>query len=62
MDKNEKLFERKTYRIEDAGKMLGLGKNASYKAAHKGEIPVIKIGNRLFVPKAAFDRMLEQGE
>ncbi|MEW8623956.1 MAG: helix-turn-helix domain-containing protein [Candidatus Thiodiazotropha endolucinida] len=43
----------------DAGKALGLGKNSSYAAAHKGEIPTIRIGGRLLVPKAALQRLLE---
>ena len=41
--------------------MLGLTRNASYEAAKRGEIPTIKIGKRLKVPKLAFDRLLEQG-
>jgi excisionase family DNA binding protein len=52
-------IERKTYDIETAGRMLGLGKNASYNAAHRGEIPTIRIGGRILVPKAAFEKMLE---
>jgi excisionase family DNA binding protein len=49
----------KTYSIARAGELLGLGKNATYNAAHRGEIPTIKIGGRLLVPRAALDRMLE---
>lgn len=56
--KKEKA-DRRTYNIEEAGRMLGLAKNAAYNAAHRGEIPVIKIGGRMLVPKAAFDRLLE---
>ncbi|MDR3401939.1 MAG: helix-turn-helix domain-containing protein [Chthoniobacter sp.] len=44
----------------EAGQMLGLTKNAAYAAAKRGEIPTIRIGRLLKVPKAAFDRMLEQ--
>jgi excisionase family DNA binding protein len=50
--------ERKTYNVGEAGKLLGIGRNAAYEAAKRGEIPTIKIGRRLLVPKAAFDRML----
>jgi hypothetical protein len=52
--------ERLVYGVPEAGRKLGLGKFASYAAAARGEIPVIKIGKFLRVPKAAFDRMLDQ--
>jgi excisionase family DNA binding protein len=50
--------ERLTYDIVEAGRLLGLGRNASYEAAKTGQIPVIKIGKRLLVPKMALDRLL----
>ena len=54
----ERIGERKTYKIEEAGKLLGIGRNGAYEAAKSGQLPVIKIGKRLLVPKAALDRML----
>jgi excisionase family DNA binding protein len=49
---------RRTYKIEEAGKLLGIGRNQAYEAAKRGDFPTIKIGKRLLVPKAALDRML----
>ena len=54
--------ERKTYKIEEAGRLLGVGRNQAYEAAKRGEIPTIKIGKRLLVPRAALDRLLDSGE
>jgi excisionase family DNA binding protein len=49
-----------TTTIVDAAKRLGIGRNQAYEAAaHRGEIPVIKIGTRLLVPTKALDRMLD---
>lgn len=49
-----------TYSIEEAGKLLGIGRDASYEAARTGRLPVIRIGRkRMVVPKAAFHKMLE---
>jgi hypothetical protein len=49
----------KTLSVPEAGKRyFDLGKNASYDAARRGEIPVIKIGSRLRVPIVALERML----
>ena len=50
--------ERKTYSIEEAARLLGVGRNQGYEAARTKQIPVIKIGKRLLVPKAALDRLL----
>jgi excisionase family DNA binding protein len=49
-----------TYLVPEAGEMLGLSRNASYAAAKRGDLPTIKIGKLLRVPKAAFDRLLAQ--
>ena len=51
--------DRVTLDVPEAGKLLGLGRNAAYEAAAKGEIPTIRIGKRILVPRAAFERMLE---
>jgi hypothetical protein len=50
--------ERLTYDVPKAGKKLGLGRNASYDAAHRGDIPTIRVGGRLLVPIVQFERML----
>jgi excisionase family DNA binding protein len=42
----------------DAGRMLGLGRNATYEAISRGEIPVIRFGRRIVVPKKALERLL----
>ena len=51
---------RLVYEVPEAGEMLGLTRNAAYAAAKRGDIPVIKIGKLLRVPKVAFDQMLER--
>jgi excisionase family DNA binding protein len=46
--------------VPEAGRMLGLSRNASYEAAKRGDIPTIRIGKLIRVPKAAFHQMLER--
>ena len=48
------------YDVPEAGRMLGLSRNASYEAVKRGTIPTIKIGKLIKVPKAAFHQMLER--
>ena len=45
------------YEVPEAGAMLGLSRNASYDAAKRGDIPTIRIGKLIRVPKLAFQRI-----
>jgi len=50
-----------TLSVPEAGKRyFGLSRNASYDAAARGEIPVVKIGRLLRVPVRALERMLDR--
>ena len=54
---NEKT-EPVTMSVPEAGRRLGIGRNSAYDAAARGQIPTIKIGRRILVPRVAFERML----
>jgi len=45
--------------VPDAGAKLGLSKPTAYLLAKKGVIPTIRLGHKLVVPVAAFERMLD---
>ncbi len=47
-----------TVTVEQAGRALGIGRNAAYAAAKRGDIPALKIGGAIRVPTAALRRML----
>jgi excisionase family DNA binding protein len=44
--------------VPEAARILGIGRNAAYEAAARGEIPTIRIGRLRRVPKAALRKML----
>jgi hypothetical protein len=47
--------------VPEAGqKYFDLGRNATYEAARRGDIPTIKIGRLLRVPVVALERMLDK--
>ena len=48
-----------TLTVEEAGEQLGISRALAYEAVRRGEIPSIKIGRRILIPKAALNRMLE---
>jgi len=51
----------KTLSVPQAGAIyFGLGRNASYTAAARGEIPTVRIGHTLRVPVAALERLIDQ--
>lgn len=50
--------ERQTFSVDEAAEILGVSRNSAYAAAKAGELPTIKLGRRLLVPKAALDRLL----
>jgi excisionase family DNA binding protein len=51
-------MERQTLTVTEAGQVLGLSRNAAYDAAKRGDLPVIRFGKRLLVPRAALDQLL----
>lgn len=52
--------EVKTLSVVEAGRIyFNLGRDASYAAAHRGDLPVIKIGKILRVSVIALEMMLE---
>lgn len=42
----------------DVGRALGLGRNATYEAVARGDIPSVRIGKRILVPRAALEKLL----
>ena len=51
----------KTISVPEAGRIFyGIGRDASYQAAARGDIPVIQVGRLKRVPVAAMERKLEQ--
>lgn len=57
------MTDCKTLSVPDAGRIyFDLGKNASYDAARRGDIPTIRLGRRLRVPIIALENMLNAAE
>ena len=53
-DKNEKL----TYSVNEAAELLGISRNAAYQAVKRNQIPNLKFGSRIVIPRVAIERML----
>ncbi len=51
----------RTISVPDAGRIyLGIGRDAAYEAARRGDLPIIRVGKLMRVPVVAMERMLEE--
>jgi len=44
--------------VSEVQRRLRLSRNGTYEAINRGEIPSIRIGRRILVPRLAFEQML----
>ena len=56
--KRDPGVERATLSVVEAARIMGVSKNVAYEAARRGEIPSIRLGGRILVPRAALERLL----
>ena len=47
--------------VPEAAEFLRIGRAAAYKGVECGEIPSIKVGRRILVPKQALYNLMETG-
>ena len=47
-----------TLTVPEAAKLLGIGRNLCYERVKSGELPSLRLGGRVVIPKAALDRLL----
>jgi excisionase family DNA binding protein len=47
-----------TMTVEEAARAIGCSRGLAYEAARRGELPTVRLGRRLFVPRARLLEML----
>lgn len=47
-----------TLTVEQAAKLLGIGRSTAYELVHTGEIPSLRLGRRIVVPRVRLAEML----
>jgi excisionase family DNA binding protein len=55
MDNSKRL----TLTVDSCARLLGLSRNSCYEGIKRGEIPHIKVGKRILIPRRALEKMLE---
>jgi excisionase family DNA binding protein len=51
--------ERLALSVEQASRLLGISTWLGYELVGRGELPSVRLGRRIVVPRAALERMLE---
>jgi excisionase family DNA binding protein len=54
--------EQLVYTVEEARKKLRLSRGLVYQAIRDGQLPSIRVGRRILVPRAALEKLLEHGQ
>ncbi len=54
-----RVMDALTMTVEEAGQLLGIGRSSAYGAIRRGELPSLKIGRRILVPRSALFRKIE---
>ncbi|MCP4224125.1 MAG: helix-turn-helix domain-containing protein [Actinomycetia bacterium] len=48
-----------TISVTEAAKLLGIGRGTAYECVRTGELPSIKLGRRIVIPRRALDALLD---
>jgi len=48
--------------VEEAAELLGISRSLAYELAARGQLPVLRLGRRLVIPRAALERLLDGTE
>ncbi|XAS66556.1 helix-turn-helix domain-containing protein [Micrococcaceae bacterium Sec5.7] len=52
-------IEPQTFTVDEAAKILGIGRRQAYEAVRTGTIPSLSIGRRILIPSKRLLAMLE---
>ncbi len=51
--------DRLTLTVTETATVLGISRALAYESVARGELPCIRIGKRILIPKITLERMLE---
>ena len=51
--------DRLTLTVEEAAQLLGISRALGYELVARGELPSIRLGRRILVPRRALDALLD---
>ena len=54
------VSERLALSVEEAGALLGISRDLAYDLVARGELPSVRLGRRLVVPRRALEEALDR--
>ena len=54
--------EKLTLTVNEASRVLGISRGLAYSMVKTGEIPSVRFGKRVLIPRRALERLLEEGQ
>lgn len=61
METTVPLAERLALSVEEAGALLGISRDLAYDLVARHELPAVRLGRRLVVPRRALEEVLLRG-
>ncbi|MFC1928643.1 helix-turn-helix domain-containing protein [Chloroflexota bacterium] len=52
--------EKLTLTVKETAQLLGLSRNSMYQGILTGEIPHLKVGKRILIPRVALEKLLAE--
>jgi excisionase family DNA binding protein len=54
-----KTDQRLTISVEEAGRLLGISRGLAYELVNRGDIPSVRLGRRIVVPRRVLEHLLD---
>lgn len=52
------MDERRTFTVEEAARSLGISRALAYDLVRRGDIPSLRLGRRILIPRRVLDELL----
>ena len=52
------MTQRKTLTVDETAAITGLSRQSTYDAISRGELPSIRVGRRILIPRAKLEELL----
>ncbi|HEY3673061.1 MAG TPA: helix-turn-helix domain-containing protein [Acidimicrobiia bacterium] len=62
LDSQSSNQERLVWSVEEAGRRLGISRAHAYELVARGDLPHLRLGRRLVIPKQALESLLAAGD
>lgn len=54
------MHDRLTMTVKEAGALLGVSRSLAYELVRRGDLPSLRLGRRIVVPKRAVEDLLDR--